>query len=319
VTIELFIDVLLGLSVAFLVIGLTRGSLVFVERGTARVVERLGRFHRVAGAGVNLRLPLVETFGPPIDLEVQHQEVHVETLTEDGVFVDVTVAVQFCAVQAQLVEAGYRVNEVPALITRVVQEGVRERIPLLRMEALEIHRRTVAEALVGRVTPALALVGYETLRVTVTDLRPDATVRTAIAQLQAAQRVRAAAAEHAAAQRLLEVQAAETRAECKALDGRGVADERHAILLGLRDSIEDLRRGIPGASLTEVMDLVVAAQYLDVLREVGGSARSRVVFLPTPGSSPAASARSLVPRVGQVAPTVLGELARSSARALASG
>lgn len=306
---------LLVLAVTSVALFVARGCVVVVERGTARVVDRLGRFHRVAGAGVHLRLPILEAFGPPIDLEVRHQDVRVETLTEDGVFVDVIVAVQFFAVQAQLSEAGYRASEVGPLVARVVEECLRERIPTLRMDTLHLHRRAIADDLVTRVTPALALVGYEILRVTVTDIRPDAGVRAAIAELQASQRVRAAAAEHGAAQRLLEVQAAETRAECEVLKGRGIADKRHAILLGLRDSIDDLRRVMPGASLAEVMDLIVAAQYLDTLREVGASAHSKVVFLPSPARS-GESTRAAVPRVAGLGPALRGDLV---ARATASG
>jgi regulator of protease activity HflC (stomatin/prohibitin superfamily) len=294
---------LLVLAVTSVALFVARGCVVVVERGTARVVDRLGRFHRVAGAGVHLRLPILEAFGPPIDLEVRHQDVRVETLTEDGVFVDVIVAVQFFAVQAQLSEAGYRASEVGPLVARVVEECLRERIPTLRMDTLHLHRRAIADDLVTRVTPALALVGY------------DAGVRAAIAELQASQRVRAAAAEHGAAQRLLEVQAAETRAECEVLKGRGIADKRHAILLGLRDSIDDLRRVMPGASLAEVMDLIVAAQYLDTLREVGASAHSKVVFLPSPARS-GESTRAAVPRVAGLGPALRGDLV---ARATASG
>jgi regulator of protease activity HflC (stomatin/prohibitin superfamily) len=313
---DLFVDVVLGIAAVFLVVGVAHNCLVVVERGTARVVKRLGRFHRVARVGVNFRLPVVESFGPPIDLEVQHQEVHVETLTEDGVFVDVTVAVQFFVVQAQLSEAGSRTSDVGSLVARVVQESVRERIPTLRMDALYLQRRAIADGLVACLTPALALAGYETMRVTVTDVRPDAGVRAAIAELQASRRSRAAAVERSAAQRLVEVQAAETLAECEALRGRGIADKRHAILLGLRDSIDDLRRAMPGASLSEVMDLVVAAQYLDTLRDVGASARSRVVYLPSPAAPGAEPVRALIPRVGSGTPTVL---VRGSPRASASG
>jgi regulator of protease activity HflC (stomatin/prohibitin superfamily) len=292
------------LGIVLFAMGVARTSIVVVERGTARLVHRLGRFHRVAGAGLNLRLPLLERFGPPVDLEVQVQDVRVETHTEDGVFVEISVAVQFFAVQAQLAEAGYRISEVAPLVVRVAQECVRERVPLLRMEALEVHRRTLADALLGRIAPALALVGYETVRVAVPHIQLDASVRAAITELQASQRLHAAAIERAAAQRLLEVQAAETRAECTALEGRGIADRRHAILLGLRDSIEDLRRGTAGASLTEVMDLVVAAQLLDGVRSPASQAVER---------------RRAIRPLDEAVPTFVGDWARPAPRAAASG
>lgn len=301
----------------FLSVVIARGCFVVVERGTARIVERLSRFHRVVGAGLHVRLPIVETFGPPIDLEVQHRDVRVATITEDGVFVDVTVSVQFFAVQAQLAEAGYRSTEVGALLTRVVEEVLRERIPSLRMDTLHLHRRDLADGLMARITSVLALVGYETARVTVADIRPDAGVSAAISELQVSQRARAAAVEHGMAQRVLEVHAAETRAECEALVGRGIADKRHAILLGLRDSIDDLRRVMPGASLREVMDLIVTAQYLDTLREVGASARSKVVFLPSP-ALPGEAMRAEAPKATFQPAMPFGAMPRA-ARSTAAG
>ena len=68
--------------------------------------------------------------------------------------------------------------------------------------------------------------------------------------------MRVAANEKEEAERILKVKAAEGDAQSKALQGRGIADQQQAIVAGLRDSVDEFQRSVPGTTAKDVMNLV---------------------------------------------------------------
>ncbi len=58
-----------------------------VQQQTAAVLQKLGKFTRVAEAGPHFKLPFVERVAGYVNLRVQQLDVEVETKTRDNVFV----------------------------------------------------------------------------------------------------------------------------------------------------------------------------------------------------------------------------------------
>ena len=67
----------------------------FVEQQKAAVIQRLGKYNRVATAGLNWRLPFFDENVGEVNLRVKQLDVDVETKTQDNVFVKVIVSVQY--------------------------------------------------------------------------------------------------------------------------------------------------------------------------------------------------------------------------------
>jgi regulator of protease activity HflC (stomatin/prohibitin superfamily) len=127
--------------------------------------------------------------------------------------------------------------------------------------------------------------GYGIMKALVTDIEPDARVKEAMNEINAAQRMRVAANEKGEAERILKVKLAEGDAQSKALQGRGIADQRQAIVAGLRDSVDEFQRSVPGTTAKDVMNLVLMTQYFDMLKEIGASSKSTAVLIPhSPGN-----------------------------------
>ena len=101
---------------------------------------------------------------------------------------------------------------------------------------------------------------YGILKALVTDIDPDQMVKEAMIEINAAQRQRIAAMEKGEAEKILRVKEAETEAESKGLAGKGVADQRKAIVHGLRESVGDFQRAINGATPRDVMNLILMTQ-----------------------------------------------------------
>jgi len=77
----------------------------------------------------------------------------------------------------------------------------------------------------------------------------------------------------------LSPKAAEADAESKRLQGEGVANQRKAIVEGLRESVKQFQDAT-GVNATEVLRLVLLTQYFDTLKKIGVSAGSKVIMLP---------------------------------------
>ena len=80
------------------------------------------------------------------------------------------------------------------------------------------------------------------------------------------------------------IKTAEAEAESKRLQGEGIANQRKAIIDGLKKSVEAFQDSVPGTAASEVMNLVLMTQYFDTLKEIGASSRSNTILMPhTPG------------------------------------
>jgi regulator of protease activity HflC (stomatin/prohibitin superfamily) len=128
--------------------------------------------------------------------------------------------------------------------------------------------------------------GFNILTALVTDIVPDVKVKAAMNDINAAQRTQVAAQARGEAEKILKVKQAEAEAESKALQGKGIAAERQAIIDGLSTSIENFQHAVPGATSEDVMALVLLTQYFDTLRDIGTRGGTNTLFLPNnPGAA----------------------------------
>ena len=103
--------------------------------------------------------------------------------------------------------------------------------------------------------------------------------------INAAQREQVAANARGEAEKILVVKKAEAESESKALQGQGIANQRKAIIEGLRGSIESLQKSVGDVSTTEVMQLVLITQYFDTLKSIGDTDKTNTLFLShSPGA-----------------------------------
>lgn len=259
-------------------------TLFTVQQQTAAVVQRFGRFVRVAKSGLNAKIPFIEVVAGQLSLRVQQLDVKVETKTEDNVFVHLTVAVQYFVKPAKVYEAFYKLDNSDMQITSFVFDVVRARVPRMKLDDVFEKKDEIADAIKSELSHTMDEFGYDFVKALVTDIEPDTTVKVAMNEINAAQRLRVAANERGEADRILKVKAAEAEAQSKALQGKGIADQRKAIVEGLRESVTVFSDSVPGATPHDVMNLVLMTQYFDTLKEIGATAKSNTVLVPhSPG------------------------------------
>lgn len=255
-----------------------------VRQQTSAIVERFGKFNRIASAGLNIKIPIIDRIAGRASLRIQQLDVKIETKTKDNVFVFVVVSVQYYVLPAKVVDAFYRLQNPQAQITSFVFDTVRARVPSIILDDLFEKKDDIAQAVKTELDTVMDDFGYGIIKALVTDIDPDSKVKISMNEINAAQRLREAAVQQAEADKIRVVKAAEGEAESKALQGQGIANQRKAIIDGLRESVENFSSNVDGANAQDVMNLVLMTQYFDTIKDIGLSGKSNTILIPhSPG------------------------------------
>src|SRR5208283_992572 len=247
-------------------IGTFFSGLFTVATAKAAVVQRFGGFVRVAGAGLNFKLPWVEQVVAKVDLRVQQLDLKMETKTKDNVFVAIPVSIQYHVLPDAVYEAYYKLSDPKEQIGSFVFNVILGHVPKQELDGV------------------MAGFGYGIVKALVTDIIPDPKVKAAMNDINAARREQEAANARGEAEKILRVKQAEAEAQSKQLQGQGIANQRKAIIDGLRESVETFKAGVEGTSAKDVMMLVLLTQYFDTLKEIGASSHSNTIMMPhSPG------------------------------------
>lgn len=274
-----------------------------VEQQSAAVVESFGKFSRIANPGLNMKIPFVEQIRGRISLRVRQLDVPAETKTSDNVFVRVAVSVQFHVLTDKVYEAFYRLDNTDQQITAFVFDVVRAKVPKINLDDVFERKDEIADAVKTELSELMSGFGYAIIKALVTDIEPDAKVKAAMNEINEAHRLRIAANERAEAEKIIRVKQAEAEAQSKALQGQGIAEQRRAIVDGLRESVGGFQKHVPGTTTQDILSLVLMTQYFDTLKEIGAQSRSNTILIPhSPSTLPdlAESLRSAMITANQV-------------------
>jgi regulator of protease activity HflC (stomatin/prohibitin superfamily) len=259
-------------------------ALFTVRQQTVAIVERFGRFKRVARAGLNAKMPLIDRVVGKPSLRIRQLDVQIETKTKDNVFINCIVSVQYYILPDKVVDAFYKLQNPQEQITSYVFDTVRARVPSIILDDVFEKKDDIAQAVKLELDSVMDDFGYGIIKTLVTDIDPDAKVKSSMNEINAAQRMREATVQQAEAAKIRVVKAAEAEAESKALQGKGIADQRKAIIEGLKVSVENFSSSVDGTKAQDVMNLVLMTQYFDTLKEIGLSSRSNTILIPhSPG------------------------------------
>jgi len=276
--------VIYGIVVLFL-IGTILSGFFQVMTAEAAVIQRMGKFLRVANPGINFKLPWFDQIAGRIDLRVQQLALDVETKTKDNVFVKIPVSVQYHVIPDHVYEAFYKLANPRQQISSYVFNVILGHVPKMNLDDAFLQQSDIAVAIKEGLDDVMKTYGYAIDQALVTDIEPDEKVKTAMNEINAAQREQVAATARGEAEKILKVKQAEAEAQSKALQGQGIANQRKAIIEGLKQSVEAFSAAVEGTTPKDVMMLVLVTQYLDTMKEIGAQDKSNTIFV---SHSPAA-------------------------------
>jgi regulator of protease activity HflC (stomatin/prohibitin superfamily) len=256
------------------------GSFFTVDQQTASIVQRFGKFVRIANSGLNFKIPWIDWIAGDVSLRVEQLDVKIETKTKDNVFVTVTVAVQNFVIPEKVYDAFYKLEDPTQQITSFVFDVIRAEVPKLDLDDVFEKKDDIAKAVKEQLAETMDDFGYGIVKTLVTDIDPDAKVKAAMNEINTNVRLRLAATEKGEADKILQVKAAEAEAESKKLQGEGIANQRKAIIDGLKASLEGFGDGSKVVDPKEAMQMILLTQYFDALKEIGANSKSNVLLVP---------------------------------------
>jgi regulator of protease activity HflC (stomatin/prohibitin superfamily) len=252
-----------------------------VSNQTVKIIERFGKYSKTARAGLNFKIPFVDSVRQVLNLQVLQHVVNVDTITKDKVSVKVAVAVQYEVIAGKEAEAVYKLSRPETQIETYVFDVVRSLVTTQDLDEVFNSKGTIAEAVNRELTEDMKGFGYSIVKALVTEIDPDAKVKEAMNNINAAQRDAQAANAKGEAEKTLRVKAAEAQRDADKLKGEGIAQQRLAIVNGLAQSVEDLKKAYPGASEDSVMSMLMMNQWLETMSHIGAKSGATTIFIPS--------------------------------------
>ena len=252
----------LFLLISFLIIlGILISMLYVVRQQSVAIVERFGRYQKIATSGIHMRLPFgIDKIAARIQLRLLQSEIVVETKTKDNVFVMMNVATQYRVNEQNVTDAYYKLMRPEAQIKSYIEDALRSSVPKLTLDELFEKKDEIALEVQHQVAEEMTTYGYIIVKTLITKVEPDAEVKQSMNEINAAQRKRVAAQELAEADKIKIVTAAEAEAE---------KDRLHGVL----------KEANVGMSEEQIMSILLTNQYLDTLNTFAAKG-NQTLFLP---------------------------------------
>lgn len=274
----------IGIVVAIIVIMLLAASIYIVPQQQAFIIERFGKYTgKIKFAGIHARIPFVDRIAMKTNMRVNQLNVQLETKTLDNVFVTVVASTQFRVNPENVATAYYELRDPAGQLRSYMEDALRSAIPALTLDDAFARKDDVAFDVQKTVGQEMSRFGFTVVKTLITAIDPSPQVKNAMDSINAAQREKEATRQRAEAQRIqIETQAA-AEAEKTRLQGEGQANYRREIANGIVDQIKSLQN--VGMNITDVNNVVLFNQYLDVMRSLSESTNTKTVVLPasTPG------------------------------------
>ncbi|HWB07510.1 MAG TPA: SPFH domain-containing protein [Verrucomicrobiales bacterium] len=286
-------------------------GLKIVRHSETIVIERLGRYHRTLASGINIIWPIIDRAraihwrytesGPNgrvifvtrssarIDLrETVYDFPRQNVITKDNVQILINALVYFQITDPM--KSVYEISNLPDAIEKLTQTTLRNVIGELDFDQCLVSRDTVNKKLGLILDDATHKWGVKVNRVELQDITPPADVQQAMEKQMRAERDRRAqilAAEGSKGAAVLEAegirQAAITTAEgakqSAILRAEGDAQAMERIAQAQAEAIRRVREGLSGTD-TDAAAYLIAARYMDTLKEMTSGKDNKVVYVP---------------------------------------
>jgi regulator of protease activity HflC (stomatin/prohibitin superfamily) len=266
--------------VLFLVLVAVFGSFFSAKTQTAYVIERFGKCVRIVRAGLNFKIPLIES-AHKVNLATFQLQGKIDTKTKDNVFVSLPVAVQYSVggTDEDIQNFYYKLTDLKQ-IESFLYNILLGHIPELDLDEIFISQQSISRKAMDELSVEMKPYGVQIAKVLITDIVPDKGVMEAMNRINAETRNKAANQAQGDAEYVLKVRQAEADAEVKRLAGVGVAKEREAIAEGWEQAIKRVKDATDLNDESTIF-LLLFTNWTDMLRQVGGSNNSTMVFMPS--------------------------------------
>lgn len=208
------------------VLAIAYGTIVIVRQQTAKVIELLGKFSKVATAGFNLKFPVVERVVGEVDLRVKEMSKSVSAKTKDNSFLNIPVKVQYQVIAEKVREAFYTLKDPEDQMESYVTNIVRSTVSAMTMGDVFENRQKIEADVQDTLAKTFGEFGYAIVNVLVDNPMPSEEVIRASNRVVASEREKEAAVNEASAIKVKTVAQAEAEAESLTLKAKAYVEQR---------------------------------------------------------------------------------------------
>ena len=274
------------LILLFVVFALTGNIFFVVKQQHAVIIERLGKFNKIVGAGFHAKIPFVDRKAATVSLRTMKNGFDIDVKTEDNVTIGLEVSAQYhvsyelgaTPEQSGVYKSYYMLQQPVAQMRDFITDALRSSIPVYTLDEVFAKKDDIAKDVNATVSEQMDAYGFTLVSTLITKIALPHEVEDSMNQINAAQRTKAAAQDLAEADRIRRVTEAKAEAEAMEKAGEGIANQRKAIALGIKDSLETIQE--TGVGNDEANQLFMFTQWTEMMNEFAKSGKSATVVLP---------------------------------------
>jgi regulator of protease activity HflC (stomatin/prohibitin superfamily) len=276
----------LAVLVLFALIVLAK-SIKIVPQKKVKIIERLGKFHKAAEAGLNIILPFLDSVRDTIDIREHITAIEPQpVITRDNVTMEVDAVIYF--VIADPVRATYEVQNLAWGIEQLTLSGLRNVIGALDLDHTLTSRDTINTQLRATLDAATQQWGVKIMRVELKNINPPQEIKLTMEKQMTAERSRRATVTQAEGEKSSAILRAEGQKQSKIVTAEG--EKQSAILAAEGQATARLRVAQAEAQAIEVVSkalgaagnpsqYLIAQRYLESLTQIAANPQ-KIVFLP---------------------------------------
>jgi regulator of protease activity HflC (stomatin/prohibitin superfamily) len=251
-------------------------SIRIVPQANAGIVERLGRFNRVLGAGLAIIIPFVDRLRPLIDMRERVVSFPPQpVITEDNLVVSIDTVIYFQVTDPK--SATYEIENFIQGIEQLTVTTLRNVVGGLDLEAVLTSRDSINAALRGVLDDATGKWGVRVNRVELKAIDPPASVQESMEKQMRAERDKRATILTAEGEKQSQILTAEGARQAEILRAEGDAQAAVLRAKGEAEAIEKVFKAIHDA---DADDRVLAYQYIQQLKEIANGQASKIWVIP---------------------------------------
>jgi len=266
------VPLIIVLIVAIIVLAVFARTVRIVPQARARVVERLGRYHRTLTPGLALVVPFIDRLRPLIDLREQVVSFPPQpVITEDNLVVNIDSVIYFQVTDAKA--ASYEIQNYIQAIEQLTVTTLRNVIGGMALEKTLTSRDEINSQLRGVLDEATGKWGIRVNRVELKAIDPPASIKDTMEKQMRADREKRAAILQAEGQKQAAILTAEGEKQAAVLRAQG---QREATILeaegqakAIGTVFEAIHAGNPDPQL-------LAYQYVQALPQIAQGASNKV-------------------------------------------
>ena len=264
------------LVVAVFVVATLSRSIRIVPQARARVVERLGRYHRTLTPGMALVVPFIDRLRPLIDLREQVVSFPPQpVITEDNLVVNIDSVIYFQVTDAK--SASYEIANYIQAIEQLTVTTLRNVIGGMALEKTLTSRDEINNQLRGVLDEATGKWGIRVNRVELKAIDPPASIKETMEKQMRADREKRAAILQAEGQKQAAILTAEGEKQAAVLRAQG---QREATILEAEGQAKAIGTVFAAIHEGNPDPQLLAYQYVQALPQIAAGDSNKVWIVP---------------------------------------